>query len=192
IHPECTPRTIRKHYCVTYDIYILTITLIDSYFIYQKISSLLLIYHIYKSACIPSIWKKDNNSIILISRHCQKEFMKMEDKKSVKMNVQTMYKGELLRAGKTYIVSEETAKRWIIVELRKKQLKLTIKQTKTPLSKGAFIIYKMKSRQRSAKNSSAFSRYFSSSGARSYSSTIASTGQTATHAPQSMQISGSI
>lgn len=38
----------------------------------------------------------------------------MEDKKSVKMNVQTMYKGELLRAGKTYIVSKETAKRWII------------------------------------------------------------------------------
>src|SRR5699024_9024034 len=114
IHHECTPRTIRKHYWVTYDIYILKITLIDSSFIFQKISSLLLIYHIYKSACIPSIWKKDNNSIILISRHCQKEFMKMEDKKSVKMNVQTMYKGELLRAGKTYIVSEETAKRWII------------------------------------------------------------------------------
>lgn len=32
----------------------------------------------------------------------------------VKMNVQSMYKGELLRAGKTYEVNEETAERWVI------------------------------------------------------------------------------
>lgn len=31
----------------------------------------------------------------------------------VKLNVQTMYKGELLRAGKVYEVSKETAERWI-------------------------------------------------------------------------------
>lgn len=38
----------------------------------------------------------------------------------VKMNVQTMYRGELLRAGKTYTVSEETAERWIISKLAEK------------------------------------------------------------------------
>ncbi len=31
----------------------------------------------------------------------------------VKMNVQTMYKAELLRAGKTYEVGKDTAERWI-------------------------------------------------------------------------------
>src|SRR5699024_200486 len=43
-----------------------------------------------------------------------------------------------------------------------------------------------------AKNSSALSRNTSSSGDKSYSSSIASTGHTALHAPQSMQTSGSI
>lgn len=38
----------------------------------------------------------------------------------VKMNVQSMYKGELLRAGKTYEVNEETAERWIISGLAEK------------------------------------------------------------------------
>jgi len=38
----------------------------------------------------------------------------------VKMNVQTMYKGELLRAGKIYTVSEETAERWVISKLAEK------------------------------------------------------------------------
>lgn len=37
--------------------------------------------------------------------------------KKVKMLVQTMYRGELLRAGKVYEVSEETAKKWIISNL---------------------------------------------------------------------------
>lgn len=32
----------------------------------------------------------------------------------VKMNVQTMYKGELLRAGKTYDINKQTAEKWII------------------------------------------------------------------------------
>ncbi|MEJ8776570.1 hypothetical protein [Pseudogracilibacillus sp. ICA-222130] len=32
----------------------------------------------------------------------------------VKMNVQTMYKGDLFRAGKVYEVTSETAERWII------------------------------------------------------------------------------
>jgi len=32
----------------------------------------------------------------------------------VKMNVQTMYKGELLRAGKTYLINKKTAEKWII------------------------------------------------------------------------------
>jgi len=32
----------------------------------------------------------------------------------VLMNVQTMYKGELLRAKKTYTVNKETAERWIV------------------------------------------------------------------------------
>lgn len=31
----------------------------------------------------------------------------------VKMNVQTAYHGELLRAGKAYDIEEATAKRWI-------------------------------------------------------------------------------
>ncbi|MEI3607361.1 hypothetical protein SPD48_16900 [Pseudogracilibacillus sp. SE30717A] len=38
----------------------------------------------------------------------------------VKMNIQTMYRGELLRAGKIYTVSEETAERWIISQLAEK------------------------------------------------------------------------
>ena len=38
----------------------------------------------------------------------------------VKMNVQTMYRGELLRAGKIYSVSEETAERWVISKLAEK------------------------------------------------------------------------
>lgn len=33
--------------------------------------------------------------------------------RKVKLNVQTMYRGELLRAGKVYEVSNVTAKRWI-------------------------------------------------------------------------------
>ena len=32
----------------------------------------------------------------------------------VNMNVQTMYKGDLFRAGKVYEVNSETAERWII------------------------------------------------------------------------------
>src|SRR5699024_12233005 len=36
----------------------------------------------------------------------------MEKNITVKMNVQTMYKGDLLRAGKTYTVNKETAERW--------------------------------------------------------------------------------
>ncbi|WHX26676.1 hypothetical protein QNH47_02120 [Virgibacillus halodenitrificans] len=35
----------------------------------------------------------------------------------VKMNVQTAYHGELLRAGKIYEIDEETAKRWIVSKL---------------------------------------------------------------------------
>lgn len=35
----------------------------------------------------------------------------------VKMNVQTMYRGELLRAGKTYEISKETAERWIVSKI---------------------------------------------------------------------------
>ncbi|EQB37565.1 MULTISPECIES: hypothetical protein [Virgibacillus] len=35
----------------------------------------------------------------------------------VKMNVQTAYHGDLLRAGKTYDVDKETAKRWIASKL---------------------------------------------------------------------------
>jgi hypothetical protein len=35
----------------------------------------------------------------------------------VKMNVQTAYHGELLRAGKVYEIDEETAKRWIASKL---------------------------------------------------------------------------
>jgi len=35
----------------------------------------------------------------------------------VKLNVQTMYKGELLRAGKVYEINKATAKRWIASKL---------------------------------------------------------------------------
>lgn len=35
----------------------------------------------------------------------------------VKMLVQTMYRGELLRAGKVYEVNEDTAKKWIISKI---------------------------------------------------------------------------
>lgn len=38
----------------------------------------------------------------------------VEESIRVKMNVQTMYKGELLRANKSYEVSKETAERWIV------------------------------------------------------------------------------
>lgn len=38
----------------------------------------------------------------------------------VKMNVQTAYHGELLRAGKEYEIDEETAKRWIASKLAEK------------------------------------------------------------------------
>ncbi|MDY0409003.1 hypothetical protein ACFFIS_17065 [Virgibacillus soli] len=38
----------------------------------------------------------------------------------VKMNVQTSYRGDLLRAGKIYEVEEETAKRWIASQLAEK------------------------------------------------------------------------
>ncbi|WP_167751310.1 hypothetical protein [Lentibacillus salicampi] len=40
--------------------------------------------------------------------------------KKVKMNVQTMYHGELLRAGKVYEVEETTADRWIASKLAEK------------------------------------------------------------------------
>jgi len=35
----------------------------------------------------------------------------------VKMNVQTAYHGDLLRAGKEYEIDEETAQRWIASKL---------------------------------------------------------------------------
>ena len=35
----------------------------------------------------------------------------------VKMNVQTAYRGDLLRAGKIYDIDESTAKRWIASKL---------------------------------------------------------------------------
>jgi len=38
----------------------------------------------------------------------------MDEKVDVKMNVQTMYRAELLRAGKVYSVNKETAERWIV------------------------------------------------------------------------------
>ncbi|WP_176447942.1 hypothetical protein [Lentibacillus sp. CBA3610] len=40
--------------------------------------------------------------------------------KKVKMNVQTMYHGELLRAGKTYEVEDSTADRWIASKIAEK------------------------------------------------------------------------
>src|SRR5699024_967609 len=45
----------------------------------------------------------------------------MEKNITVKMNVQTMYKGDLLRAGKIYTVNEETAERWIVSGLAEKE-----------------------------------------------------------------------
>lgn len=36
------------------------------------------------------------------------------------MNVQTMYRGELLRAGKIYEISKETAEKWIASKLAEK------------------------------------------------------------------------
>lgn len=38
----------------------------------------------------------------------------------VKMNVQTMYRGELLRKDKVYAINKETAERWIISKLAEK------------------------------------------------------------------------
>ncbi|HEY4602001.1 MAG TPA: hypothetical protein VIG73_12100 [Cerasibacillus sp.] len=38
----------------------------------------------------------------------------------VKMNVQTAYRGQLLRSGKVYEVEESTAKRWIAAKLAEK------------------------------------------------------------------------
>ena len=38
------------------------------------------------------------------------------------MNVQTMYKGELLRAGKVYEINEETAERWVISGIAEKHV----------------------------------------------------------------------
>lgn len=49
-----------------------------------------------------------------ISKRNLKEHYSMGQKVKVKMNVQTMYKSELLRAGNVYEVGEETAERWII------------------------------------------------------------------------------
>jgi len=39
----------------------------------------------------------------------------------VKMNVQTAYHGNLLRAGKVYEVDEKTAKRWIESKIAEKE-----------------------------------------------------------------------
>lgn len=38
----------------------------------------------------------------------------------IKMNVQTMYKGELFRAGKVYEVNKKTAEKWIASKLATK------------------------------------------------------------------------
>lgn len=38
----------------------------------------------------------------------------MKEQLKVKMNVQTMYRAELLRAGKVYTINKDTAERWII------------------------------------------------------------------------------
>src|SRR5699024_2034405 len=40
---------------------------------------------------------------------------------TVDMKVQTMYKGDLLRAGKIYTVNEETAERWIVSGLAEQE-----------------------------------------------------------------------
>lgn len=39
---------------------------------------------------------------------------------NVKMNVQTMYYGKLLRKGKIYPIKKETAKRWIVSKIAEK------------------------------------------------------------------------
>lgn len=51
------------------------------------------------------------------SEHVEKEQL---DMMKVKLNVQTMYRGELLRAGKVYTVTKETAERWIASKLAEK------------------------------------------------------------------------
>lgn len=38
----------------------------------------------------------------------------------VKLNVQTMYKGELLRAGNVYEINQDTAEKWILSNLATK------------------------------------------------------------------------
>lgn len=38
----------------------------------------------------------------------------------VKMNVQTMYHGDLFRAGKVYEVDESTAERWVASQIAEK------------------------------------------------------------------------
>lgn len=38
----------------------------------------------------------------------------------IKMNVQTMYKGELLRVGKIYEINKQTAEKWIKSKLATK------------------------------------------------------------------------
>lgn len=35
----------------------------------------------------------------------------------IKMLVQTMYRGELLRAGKVYEINEETAQKWLVSKM---------------------------------------------------------------------------
>lgn len=40
--------------------------------------------------------------------------------KKIKLNVQTMYQGELFRAGKIYEVNKKTAERWIASGLAEK------------------------------------------------------------------------
>ncbi len=48
---------------------------------------------------------------------CTEEFCKMI---KVKMNVQTAYHGNLLRAGKVYEIDEAIAKRWIASNIAEK------------------------------------------------------------------------
>lgn len=50
----------------------------------------------------------------------------------VKLNVQTMYKGELLRAGKVYEINRETAERWIMSNLATKIEEYNDKDKKWP------------------------------------------------------------
>ncbi|MFD1362138.1 hypothetical protein [Lentibacillus salinarum] len=40
--------------------------------------------------------------------------------RKIKMNVQTMYHGDLLRAGKVYQVEDSTAERWIKSKIAEK------------------------------------------------------------------------